>query len=238
VIVLVLAFVFLAARLDDFVGVINDNIQALSLEIRKAIDETSARPYWGFVNMKADTHIQTATKLSTNDLALFKKLVDLIVSDEAGCITAAVATTAGKDVAPPFTATRAQALIDQLCRAQWLADLKKERNEERKITLGVRSMLELRAYLEELYKDELKDCTLCSEPVLLRNERGTQCSNPPCSARMHSYCRDKWFHGKANKRCPACTTLWPGYEENEANIPPPQRTGGQNRANNRAILIN
>lgn len=39
-------------------------------------------------------------------------------------------------------------------------------------------------YFEEAFQDELKDCILCSEPVVLRQEKGTRCSNTRCNSIM------------------------------------------------------
>eukprot|EP00026_Physarum_polycephalum_P015612 Phypoly_transcript_16332.p1 GENE.Phypoly_transcript_16332~~Phypoly_transcript_16332.p1 ORF type:complete len:210 (+),score=70.77 Phypoly_transcript_16332:127-756(+) len=116
------------ARADNLITTINENLRTLSLEIRKAIAETDAVLYWGLVNMRLDPHIQAATTLGAGELALFKKLIDMIVEEAAGHVALTDALLAAKEVAPPLTATRAQALVAQLCRERWLFDLSERRN--------------------------------------------------------------------------------------------------------------
>lgn len=103
--------------------------------------------------MRLDPHIQSATSLGANELAFFKKLIDMIVEEPAGHVALTDALNAAKEVNPPLTATRAQGLVDQLCKDRWLFDLSERRGggssrnkEDRRITLGIRSMLELRGY--------------------------------------------------------------------------------------------
>lgn len=110
------------------------------------------------MNLRLDTHLQGATRLSVQELAFFKKVIDSIVSEPAGHIDLTAVVALGRELNPPMSATKSQALLDDLCTDLWLVDMNQDRrrnrnnnnsrgeDRERKITLGVRSMLELRIY--------------------------------------------------------------------------------------------
>jgi len=72
------------------------------------------------------------------------------------------------------------------------------------VVLGVRAVLELRAYLEETMP-ELTECTICSEIVF----KGERCSNDRCEVKMHMHCSKRWFESKDQRLCPVCRSQWP-----------------------------
>jgi hypothetical protein len=211
------------AALEPFIATINDNLRYVSMEIRKTIWEEDGELYWGLVNVRGDDHVKTATSYNASELALFKKIMEQIIAG-GGIVAGTEANNLARTLEPPIPLTRADGIIDRFVADQWLArttdrDGERDSNATKFLTLGVRSMLELRPYLDSLYAEisassssnapatALPDCIMCSEPVL----RGEVCANSRCPARMHRHCAQKWFQGKRDPRCPHCSTAWTTY---------------------------
>ena len=66
------------------------------------------------------------------------------------------------DSIPSLSKNKAEDVIDSMAKAKWL-HIEKEGNSVF-IYLGVRTFLELRSWLEEIYS--LAECVMCSEPVI------------------------------------------------------------------------
>ncbi len=62
-----------------------------------------------------------------------------------------------------LTAQRSEHTINRLVKDLWLGMITKP-NQEKKLTLGIRSMMELKSWMEEVFT--LTECVVCSEPVI------------------------------------------------------------------------
>jgi hypothetical protein len=100
-----------------------------------------------------------------------------------------------------ITLAKAETTIHTLVKDHWLASTK-HNDDSISISLGVRAMLELKGWLEDVYN--LTECVMCSEPVV----KGQSCRNDKCEVRMHNHCAQRWFQGKNIKKCPTCTQDW------------------------------
>lgn len=107
----------------------------------------------------------------------------------------------------------ATALLERLCREKWLSA-----PQDDILSIGPRSLLELRQYIEGEYEEHIAECTMCSDVVF----KGETCVNAACPTKMHHHCARTWFRGKPRK-CVTCTNPWqdapPGWEDTEP-LPP------------------
>jgi len=210
-------------EIEDFLIIINKSIEFLGLNIKRGITEDEGEPYWCLINTVNDEISRTiltggillASTLSKTEGDFFKKVVDLIIVPERkgqkskGELHHVDALNiAGKSIG--LSITQATATIKKLTSQGWLIE------KGSKLSIGLRTLIELRPYLEETYatqndEDEsnigipiLVDCVLCHELV----GKGPWCPNEKCSTRLHGFCATKWFHGKSVKKCPTCDTNW------------------------------
>ncbi|KAJ3044907.1 Non-structural maintenance of chromosomes element 1 [Rhizophlyctis rosea] len=188
---------------DDFsafVGVLNETLDTLDMELRKGQAPDTGTTYYALVNTNGDEIAQLATTFTPNEVVFLKHLIELMMNadDEAFAIpsTAALRTTT-----PLNSKKDAQNFIERLVKNQWLDD----RNGI--LSLSLRGVLELQTYLKNQYPDTLEDCTICLEIVTTNAER---CGTDNCTARLHQHCARKYFANRAERRCPACQEEWRG----------------------------
>lgn len=91
-------------------------------------------------------------------------------------------------------------LIQKWINEKWLVEI-----EKGFISLSLRSLTELRQFLENEYSDTIFECNICSDIV----NRGQSCSNIHCSVKLHHHCSRQWFQRGRTRKCPACTSPWP-----------------------------
>jgi hypothetical protein len=73
-------------------------------------------------------------------------------------------------------------------------------------SLAPRALMELRAYLKEMYNDDdavrIRDCEGCREIVT----HGVRCNNRECGVRWHDGCANSYYRGRKSggRACPKC----------------------------------
>jgi len=81
------------------------------------------------------------------------------------------------------------------------------------LTLGLRTLIELKTYLRDGFPDQVFNCALCSEIVAL----GETCANEECNAgthdnpaptRLHIRCSRQYYQNAPNKLCKTCRQPW------------------------------
>lgn len=117
-------------------------------------------------------------------------------SEKLGVISTTQAINLSSSITPAISKRQANDAIERMVMDYWLFE------EKGDLSLGVRSLLELRPYLKELYGDHLAECVLCSELVT----RGDQCEN--CKVKLHENCSRRLFSGKDVRKCPSCAEPW------------------------------
>ncbi|KAG0261211.1 hypothetical protein BG011_001252 [Mortierella polycephala] len=168
---------------SDFVGQLNEGLNSVELEFRRAQDEVSG----AFV------------------MALFDAIV--MADDEAFCISSTAALhEAGKlknKENKPLALSKkdAESLLDRFVKDQWLI-----RSAAGAYSLSMRSLLELQTYLKETYDDQIQECTLCMEIVT----KGQRCVVAACSCRLHNHCAGTYFGNMNKPVCPTCSSAWTG----------------------------
>uniref|UniRef100_A0A0B6ZQ70 Non-structural maintenance of chromosomes element 1 homolog n=2 Tax=Arion vulgaris TaxID=1028688 RepID=A0A0B6ZQ70_9EUPU len=83
-------------------------------------------------------------------------------------------------------------------------ELFKKLESDGKISLSVRSIVELDQYLKDMYQEVIKMCYICTKICLL----GEIC--PKCGIKIHKKCAQTLFDNRTEKKCPDrhCRALW------------------------------
>eukprot|EP01116_Phalansterium_solitarium_P018976 TRINITY_DN5176_c0_g1_i2.p1 TRINITY_DN5176_c0_g1~~TRINITY_DN5176_c0_g1_i2.p1 ORF type:complete len:314 (-),score=96.00 TRINITY_DN5176_c0_g1_i2:79-1020(-) len=200
------------AALNDMLTTVNKNLRLLQLEIKKVSSESpDGTVYYGLINTKGDAFAQLATTLSLEEISLFKKILDAIIASPddrelmpKGELNRTEAENLGLELEKKLIASQARIAIDKLGAAGWL-DVKPQRgNEEGTVSAGIRTLLELRPWMEEFYHGHIPECVFCADPVL----KGQSCPNMRCTTRSHVHCLVRWFRDKRDRKCPTCTQEW------------------------------
>jgi len=196
-----------AEKLESFITTINSGLNFLLLEIRKVVGEEDGKIYWGLANIKNDAHAQMATSYGIPEITLFRKIVlELVASEtyDSGEIRLMDAINLARDI-PNITLSKAEQTLKKLVEEQWLCQM--ESNNDRRLSLGVRSFLELKPWLEDVVGEEkLPECVICQETIV----RGLRCQNQRCATKIHFHCAQRWFSGRnaLSPKCPTCSHPW------------------------------
>ncbi|KAF9438612.1 hypothetical protein BGZ76_006511 [Entomortierella beljakovae] len=194
---------------SDFVAQLNEGLNSVELEFRKAQDEITGVSVMALTNTNGQKIAQVATGYTPTELEYFKHLLDSIVmaDDEMFCISSTAALhEAGhlknKENKPLVMSKReAEALLDRFVSDKWLI-----RSRGGAYSLSMRTLLELQTYLKETFNDQIQECTLCMEIIT----KGQRCSVAACSSRLHQHCAAAYFGNMNNPKCAMCHTQWTG----------------------------
>jgi len=170
------------------------------MEIRKIRFEDGLI-YYGIVNTRDDEHAKLATTFSPTEIDLFKKILEEVINSNHKEAHRTDCVNLGRQLKPAITPQKAESAIETMASQFWLSI------DNGIVSLGVRTILELRSYLEATFEGQLTECVLCHELVV----KGTKCGQRACQTFMHNYCKDRWFSRKkaGEPRCPTCDHLWP-----------------------------
>ncbi|KAL9980855.1 hypothetical protein ACROYT_G009494 [Oculina patagonica] len=204
---------------DTFLETVNKNLRSLFMEIRHGISEEDGSKNYGLVNTAEDEHSKMATDFSPNDIAFFKKAMDLIVASPDGTVSSLDVLNAASDLEKRMTMTHAEELIARLLKDKWMSE------SSGSYSLGPRAMLELHPYLKRVYEDEIVDCMMCHEIAI----RGQHCTQ--CDGKLHNHCAARYFRGRAQKTCPnqQCGAVWM-HDVPQLTSPSPSQVNGENEA--------
>lgn len=72
-----------------------------------------------------------------------------------------------------------------------------------RISLSLRTILELQLFFTENYPDFLSNCSVCRDIIFSKYQ---ECQGEDCTLRMHYYCIDKKFAQSNHPKCTGCQT--------------------------------
>lgn len=176
---------------QQFRGVVNQKINSVDLELRRGTDFKSGESYYALVNNNGDAIAQVASKYKDFEIALFRRIVDLIVTQPDDSFEASsmeILSEVGTVTQNRLTRKEAESTLKSFVEDHWLE------SRGGKYSLSMRTILELQGYLRESYPEYILPCNLCNEIVTA----GITCTN--CSKRYHTRCCDIRF-GTREKRC-------------------------------------
>ena len=140
----------------------------------------------------------------------FNEFFSLIVKSFPSCL---VSSTEMLNTQTALSKTDAEHLIDKLCEDKWLE------KEKGKVSLGVRSLIELKEVLssqlsvtqaELLDKDtaEPPKCFAC-KGLVVRAKSCKKCKEKKDCTYLHVYCEARLVSAEnRNKICPKCKSAW------------------------------
>jgi hypothetical protein len=95
-----------------------------------------------------------------------------------------------------FTKVQAEQLIDRFVHDGWLLH-----SRQGKLSLAMRTVLELEIYLKATFGDELLDCHRCRKLVITQ---GYFCPSDGCGVALHKHCAQVIFRIQGQQQCPGC----------------------------------
>uniref|UniRef100_A0AAV2LMK7 Non-structural maintenance of chromosomes element 1 homolog n=1 Tax=Knipowitschia caucasica TaxID=637954 RepID=A0AAV2LMK7_KNICA len=187
-------------KLDDFIDTINAKLQLMFMQIRKGMSEVNGRQYYALVNMAETDITRMSSDYADNELELFRKTMDLIVSSENGKISSTDALNiADSLMTKRLKKSEAEQVLNRLVQDKWL-------NEKRgEFSLSTKCIIEMEPYIRRMYEDQVKLCHICHNIAF----QSQICDSPTCGIKIHNPCVARYFKGRVEPRCPACDEFWP-----------------------------
>jgi len=217
----------------DFVAVINKEITDVDLALRRSVDQYNSSAIIALVNTKGDEVAQLATTYTANEIAFFKRVLELIVTadNEAFALSSMAAIREGPRLKPPISQRDSEDLLNRLVADKWLM-----KRSDGYYVLHMRSIIELQSYLKETFEQEVFECLMCMEIVTM----GERCSQGRCEVRLHLHCAAGYFpdpQTEAEIKCPTCTSAWSrdntfGTIQSNARSSTQSRQNGSTRQSN------
>ncbi|KAL0992840.1 hypothetical protein UPYG_G00099240 [Umbra pygmaea] len=201
-------------HLDEFIEVINAQLQPMFMQIRKGMSEEDGLQYYALVNMAETDVTRMSSDYADNELELFrkKKTMDLIVDSDTGTASSTdILNCADSLQTKKLKKKETEHVLNRLVQDEWL----KEKQGE--YSLSTRCIMEMEPYIRRFYQDQVKLCHICHNVVL----QCQMCENPTCGIKIHVPCVARYFKGRTDPRCPACEDFWP-HEIPEVNRPSSQ----------------
>ncbi|XP_074553681.1 non-structural maintenance of chromosomes element 1 homolog [Halichoeres trimaculatus] len=187
-------------QLDEFIGTINTQLQPLFMQIRKGTSEDSGQQFYALVNMAVTDITRMSSDYADNELELFVKTMELIVSSENGKASSTdILNSADSMTSKKLKKSETEHLLSRLVQDKWLDEKRGD------YTLSTRCIIEMEPYIRSMYQDHVKVCHICHNIAI----QSQICENPVCGIKIHNPCVARYFQGKPEPRCPACNDFWP-----------------------------
>ncbi|XP_053327081.1 non-structural maintenance of chromosomes element 1 homolog [Spea bombifrons] len=187
---------YMQDRLDDFIDVINKHLQPLFMQIRKRISEDDGKRYYALVNLAENEITKMASDYAENELELFRKTMDLIVTSENGFASSTRLLNLSDELQTrKIKKKEVEQLLQKFVQEKWLIE------REGEYTLHTRCIMELEPYIRNTFQD-VKICNICRDVAI----QSQMCET--CGIQIHIPCAGKYFKGQAEPHCPNCNELW------------------------------
>ncbi|XP_072318589.1 non-structural maintenance of chromosomes element 1 homolog [Eucyclogobius newberryi] len=187
-------------KLDEFIDTINSKLQTMFMQIRKGMSEDNGHQFYALVNMAETDVTRMSSDYADNELELFRKTMDLIVSSENGKVSSTdVLNIADTLTIKKLKKSEAEQVLNRLVQDKWL-------NEKRgEFSLSVKCIIEMEPYIRRMHEEQVKVCHICHNIAF----QCQICDNPICGIKIHNPCVARYFKGRIEPRCPACDEFWP-----------------------------
>ncbi|KFP72730.1 Non-structural maintenance of chromosomes element 1, partial [Apaloderma vittatum] len=184
-------------KLDNFISTVNSHLQPLFMQIRKGISEGDGRAHYALVNLAETEITKMASDYTENELELFRKTMDLIISSENGFASSTdILNLADQLKTKKMKKKEAEQVLKVFVEDKWLS----ERNGE--YTLHTRCIIEMEQYILSNYQDMARKCNICHSLAI----QSQVCES--CGIGMHLLCVRKYFKVQTEPRCPQCNDFW------------------------------
>lgn len=187
-------------RLNDFIDTINARLQSMFMQIRRGMSEDNGHQYYALVTTAETEITRMSSDYADNELELFRKTMDLIVSSENGKVSSTDVLNIADTLTKKLKKSEAEQVLNRLVHDKWI-------NEKRgEFSLSTRCIIEMEPYIRTMYADQVKVCHICHNIAL----QSQICDNPTCGIKIHFPCVARYFRGqRVDPRCPACDQFWP-----------------------------
>ncbi|KAG8196667.1 hypothetical protein JTE90_006577 [Oedothorax gibbosus] len=184
--------------LKIFIEKINCALQPLSMNIKKGIDELTAKQCYVLVNI-ADTPIsRLSSEYESLDLELFKKIVSSIVESEEGKISSTTVLNFADDINKTLTKKVSRRDVNDILKkfieSGWLCE------QRGYVFFSTRAIFELQHFFKENFPNSITTCVWCKNIVF----QGASCIS--CGKKVHIYCREHYVERTGNRLCHACNS--------------------------------
>ncbi|KAJ8386186.1 hypothetical protein AAFF_G00176100 [Aldrovandia affinis] len=188
------------AQLDEFIDVINTQLQPMFMQIRKGMSEDDGLQYYALVNMAETDVTRMSSDYADNELELFRKTMDLIVDSENGTASSTdILNCADSLQTKKMKKKEVEHVLNRLVQDKWL-------NEKRgDYAMSTRCIIEMEQYIRNVYQDLVKSCYICHSLAF----QSQSCENPGCGIKVHLPCVARYFKSHTDPQCPACKDYWP-----------------------------
>ncbi|CAN9510111.1 unnamed protein product [Ophioblennius macclurei] len=191
---------YAADKLESFIETINSKLQPLFMQIRKGMSEDDGNQYYVLVNTAETDITRMSSDYADNELELFRKTMDLIVSSENGKASSTdILNSTDTMTSKKLKKSDTEHLLKRLVADKWLNENQGE------YTLSTRCIIEMEPYIRAMYQDQVKMCRICHNFAF----QCQICDNPTCGIKIHNPCVARYFKGRVEPRCPACDDFWP-----------------------------
>ncbi|KAI1884723.1 hypothetical protein AGOR_G00229450 [Albula goreensis] len=188
------------AQLDEFIDVINAQLQPMFMQIRKGMSEDDGRQYYALVNMAETDVTRMSSDYADNELELFRKTMDLIVDSENGSASSTdILNCADSLQTKKMKKKEVEHVLNRLVQDKWLNE------KQGDYTMSTRCIIEMEQYIRNVYQDLVKPCYMCHSLAF----QCQMCENPECGIKVHLPCVARYFKSHIDPQCPACKEYWP-----------------------------
>ncbi|KAK3512093.1 hypothetical protein QTP70_030355, partial [Hemibagrus guttatus] len=192
---------YLPDKLEEFIDVINTNLQPMFMHIRKGTSEEDGaqhyalvRKTFNWVNMAETDITRMSSDYADNELELFRKTTLRTVSS----LPPDLLNCADRLQTKKMKKKETEHVLNKFVQDKWLNEKQGE------YTLSTRCIIEMEQYIRRVYQDLVRLCYVCHNIVL----QGQICENPDCGIKMHYYCVARYFKGRIDPHCPSCSKFW------------------------------
>jgi non-structural maintenance of chromosomes element 1 len=145
---------------QEFIRELNEELGFFDFKIQAGNNPINGATTFCFINCLSDEISQLATDLSPSELQYFKKLVELIMTNEDTQyqLSSTEALNSNLSITPPLSKQTAEKAISKFIDDKWFLE------KEGFLSFGVRTSLELHMYFQEGF-DPFIDCQICKASI-------------------------------------------------------------------------
>ncbi|CAL7939081.1 unnamed protein product [Xylocopa violacea] len=181
-------------NVQTIINHINDQLQPLSMLIKKVQCEITGQVYWSLVSTVLDEVTRFNTEFSKGQLAFLRMIFSEIITN-IGCISSTLCLNLCLSSDVQLPKAEAEKFLDDIVNRKWLT------YKDGYYYMGVRSIAELIPYFRTTYESNLCTCYLCKQVIF----HGKKCDN--CQALLHLYCLKRFIAVYNPPKCPNCSTV-------------------------------
>ncbi|XP_076761649.1 SMC5-SMC6 complex component Non-SMC element 1 isoform X2 [Xylocopa sonorina] len=193
-------------NLQTIINQINEQLQPLSMLIKKAQCEITGQIYWILVSTTLDEVTRFNTEFSKDQLTFLRMIFSEIIVDDDGCFPSTLCLNLCLTPYVNLSTAEANKFLDDVVNRKWLT------YKDGHYYMGARTIAELIPYFRTTYEHDLRTCYLCKQVIFY----GKKCET--CQVRLHLYCLKRFIAVYNPPKCPNCNTVIIDIDLSEVNM--------------------